>query len=156
MRLTTRGRFAVTAMLDIATHQTGEPVTLAEISERQSISLSYLEQLFGRLRRRGLVASVRGPGGGYRLARAAAEMTVADIVFAVDETLDATECGGRADCQDGHRCSTHGLWTALNQCVETFLRSITLEQLARDPAPAAQEIHFRDLRPGERIGTANV
>jgi Rrf2 family transcriptional regulator, iron-sulfur cluster assembly transcription factor len=156
MRLTTRGRFAVTAMLDIATHQTGEPVTLSEISERQSISLSYLEQLFGRLRRRGLVASVRGPGGGYRLAHAASDITVADIVFAVDETLDATECGGRANCQDGQRCSTHGLWTALNQCVENFLRSITLEQLARDPAPVSQEIPIRGPRPGERIGTVNV
>jgi len=126
MRLTTKGRFAVTALLDIATHGGREPVTLAEISERQSISLSYLEQLFGKLRRHGLVASVRGPGGGYRLARESAAITVADIVFAVDESLDATACGGVGNCKDGRRCSTHDLWMALNRCVESFLVSVTL------------------------------
>jgi len=156
MRLTTKGRFAVTAMLDIATHGATDPVTLAEIAERQAISLSYLEQLFGRLRRRGLVASVRGPGGGYRLARAAADITVADIVFAVDETLDATVCGGAANCKDGVRCSTHDLWTALNHCVESFLRSVTLEQLTQRSEPGGIEALVRFDRGEERIGTASV
>src|SRR5512147_2903542 len=103
MRLTTKGRFAVTAMIDVAMHGTGGPVTLAAVSERQKISLSYLEQLFGKLRRHGLVESVRGPGGGYNLARAAGDVTVADVILAVDEPIDATQCGGRENCHDGDR-----------------------------------------------------
>jgi len=115
MRLTTKGRFAVTAMIDLALRQHSGPVTLAAISQRQNISLSYLEQLFGKLRRHELVDSVRGPGGGYSLARLARDVTVADIVFAVDEPLDATSCGGKEDCnvgRTGHssRCMTHELW----------------------------------------------
>ncbi|MCB1939206.1 MAG: Fe-S cluster assembly transcriptional regulator IscR [Rhodocyclaceae bacterium] len=126
MRLTTKGRFAVTAMIDLALRQEGGPVTLAGIAERQSISLSYLEQLFGKLRRHELVSSVRGPGGGYCLAREMAEITVADIIVAVDEPLDATQCGGKQNCHDEHRCMTHDLWTNLNRRMFDYLDSVTL------------------------------
>ena len=129
MRLTTKGRFAVTAMLDLAMHGQAGPVTLAGISERQKISLSYLEQLFGKLRRRELVESVRGPGGGYHLARAAALVTVADIVRAVEEPLDSTQCGGRENCHDHQRCMTHELWEELNSTVSGFLSGIRLSDL---------------------------
>ncbi len=114
MRLTTKGRFAVTAMIDVAMHDARGPVTLAKIAERQRISLSYLEQLFGKLRRHGLVDSVRGPGGGYNLARQADCLSVADIIVAVDEPIDATQCGGRENCHDDRRCMTHDLWAGLN------------------------------------------
>ena len=126
MRLTTKGRFAVTAMLDLAMRQGNGPVTLAGISERQRISLSYLEQLFGKLRRRELVDSVRGPGGGYCLARAAHEISMAEIIRAVDEPIDATQCGGRENCQEEHRCMTHDLWTNLNATIFDYLDSVTL------------------------------
>ena len=129
MRLTTKGRFAVTAMLDLAMHGQAGPVTLAGISERQKISLSYLEQLFGKLRRRALVESVRGPGGGYHLAREAALVTVADIVRAVEEPLDSTQCGGRENCRGEQRCMTHELWEELNETVYGFLASVNLAQL---------------------------
>ena len=129
MRLTTKGRFAVTAMLDLALHATDGPVTLAGISERQKISLSYLEQLFGKLRRRRLVESVRGPGGGYYLARPAAELSVADIVRAVEEPIDSTQCGGRENCHDNHRCMTHDLWEELNATVYGFLGGVKLSHL---------------------------
>jgi Rrf2 family iron-sulfur cluster assembly transcriptional regulator len=131
MRLTTKGRFAVTAMIDIAMHSTNGPATLAGVSERQRISLSYLEQLFGKLRRHGLVESVRGPGGGYHLARSADTVSVADIILAVDEPIDATQCGGRENCHDDRRCMTHELWAGLNAHIFAFLRSVTLEQLVR-------------------------
>jgi Rrf2 family transcriptional regulator, iron-sulfur cluster assembly transcription factor len=129
MRLTTKGRFAVTAMIDLALRQHTGPVTLAGIAERQKISLSYLEQLFGKLRRNQLVASVRGPGGGYCLAKPMTQMSVADIIQAVDETLDATQCGGRGDCHDDHPCMTHNLWTSLNKRMFDYLRSVTLQEL---------------------------
>jgi len=129
MRLTTKGRFAVTAMLDLALHGSEGPVTLAGISERQKISLSYLEQLFGKLRRRKLVESVRGPGGGYHLAHESSRITVADIVRAVEEPLDSTQCGGRENCHDNHRCMTHELWEELNNTVYGFLAGVTLAQL---------------------------
>jgi Rrf2 family transcriptional regulator, iron-sulfur cluster assembly transcription factor len=129
MRLTTKGRFAVTAMLDLAMHGSGGPVTLAGISERQKISLSYLEQLFGKLRRRELVESVRGPGGGYNLARDAALVSVADIVRAVEEPLDSTQCGGRENCHGNERCMTHDLWEELNSTVYGFLAGVNLSQL---------------------------
>ena len=129
MRLTTKGRFAVTAMLDLAMRQGNGPVTLAGISERQRISLSYLEQLFGKLRRRELVDSVRGPGGGYCLARAAHEISIAEIIRAVDEPIDATQCGGRENCQEEHRCMTHDLWTNLNATIYDYLTSVTLGSL---------------------------
>ena len=129
MRLTTKGRFAVTAMLDLALNGTDGPVTLAGISSRQKISLSYLEQLFGKLRRRELVESVRGPGGGYHLARDAAMVSVADIVRAVEEPIDSTQCGGRENCRDNQRCMTHDLWEELNSTVYGFLDGVTLSQL---------------------------
>ena len=129
MRLTTKGRFAVTAMLDLALHSTKGPVTLAGISARQRISLSYLEQLFGKLRRRSLVDSVRGPGGGYNLAREASLITVADIISAVEESIDSTQCGGKENCQDNHRCMTHDLWEELNATVHGFLSRVTLAHL---------------------------
>src|SRR5207237_1650216 len=115
MKLTTKGRFAVTAMLDLALRQNRGPVTLAAISERQHISLSYLEQLFGKLRRAKLVSSVRGPGGGYNLAQGPHQITVAHIVTAVDEPLDATQCGGKENCHQETRCMTHDLWAPLNE-----------------------------------------
>lgn len=134
MRLTTKGRFAVTAMIDLGLRQHSGPVTLATISQRQNISLSYLEQLFGRLRRHELVASVRGPGGGYLLARVARKITVADIVLAVDEPLDSTHCGGKKNCNIGRngrtgKCMTHELWSALNRKVVDFLDSVALQDL---------------------------
>ena len=129
MRLTTKGRFAVTAMIDVAMRQHEGPVTLAGISERQRISLSYLEQLFGKLRRRGLVTSTRGPGGGYQLERAMDRTTVSDIIFAVDEPLDATQCGGKENCHDDRRCMTHELWATLNVRMLDYLDSVTLADL---------------------------
>jgi len=129
MRLTTKGRFAVTAMLDLALHGGNGPVTLAGISRRQHISLSYLEQLFGKLRRHTLVDSVRGPGGGYTLARDTEKLSVADIIIAVDEPLDATQCGGRQNCQDEQRCMTHDLWSKLNEKMYEYLHSVSLAEL---------------------------
>jgi Rrf2 family iron-sulfur cluster assembly transcriptional regulator len=129
MRLTTKGRFAVTAMLDLALRGGKNPVTLAGISERQDISLSYLEQLFSRLRRHELVESVRGPGGGYYLARALDDVTVADIIRAVDEPIDATQCGGKENCHDEHRCLTHDLWVGLNAHIYDYLDNVTLASL---------------------------
>ena len=129
MRLTTKGRFAVTAMLDLALHQDGAPVALADISARQGISLSYLEQLFSKLRRKSLVESVRGPGGGYFLAMSPGEMSVARIIQAVDEPIDATQCGGKENCHEDHRCITHDLWATLNTHILDYLASVTLSQL---------------------------
>jgi Rrf2 family iron-sulfur cluster assembly transcriptional regulator len=129
MRLTTKGRFAVTAMVDLAMRGGKGPVTLAAISERQKISLSYLEQLFGKLRRKNLVESVRGPGGGYYLARAANTISAADIIQAVDEPLDATSCGGKGDCYDDSPCITHNLWMGLNEKIFDYLESVNLQQL---------------------------
>lgn len=129
MRLTTKGRYAVTAMLDLALHATEAPVPLADISQRQGISLSYLEQLFSRLRRQGLVESARGPGGGYRLARGAGEIAVVDVINAIDENVNVTRCGGQGDCQDGEPCLTHDLWCDLSQQIHDFLAGIDLQQL---------------------------
>ncbi len=130
MRLTTKGRFAVTAVLDVALNGTKGPVTLAAVSTRQNISLSYLEQLFGKLRRCGLVESVRGPGGGYNLAKPLSQVSVADIIFAVDEPIDATRCGGRGNCQhELDHCMTHDLWTGLTAHIFKFMDSVTLEQM---------------------------
>jgi Rrf2 family iron-sulfur cluster assembly transcriptional regulator len=129
MRLTTKGRFAVTAMLDLALNEVDRPVTLAGISERQEISLSYLEQLFSRLRRNGLVKSVRGPGGGYRIAKPMDTISVSDIITAVDEQIDATQCGGNENCHDEHRCMTHDLWTSLNVKILEYLSGVSLGEL---------------------------
>jgi len=124
-------------MIDLAQRQANGPVTLAGISERQKISLSYLEQLFGKLRRHKIVGSVRGPGGGYRLARPMNEVTVADIIAAVDEPLDATNCGGRENCHDEHRCMTHDLWTNLNKRMHEYLASVSLLDLVNQPKAKA-------------------
>jgi len=129
MRLTSKGRYAVTAMLDVALHHQHGPVSLADISERQGISLSYLEQLFARLRKRGLVNSVRGPGGGYQLGLDAVSISVGAVIQAVDESIDATRCQGKADCQGGERCLTHSLWEGLSERIEDFLANITLGEL---------------------------
>jgi Rrf2 family iron-sulfur cluster assembly transcriptional regulator len=139
MRLTTKGRFAVTAMLDLALHDGKGPVTLAGISRRQSISLSYLEQLFGKLRRRSLVDSVRGPGGGYTLSKPTSQLTVAEIIRAVDEPLDATQCGGRENCQDESRCMTHELWSTLNDKMYEYLNSVSLADLVASQKTTAGE-----------------
>lgn len=134
MRLTTKGRFAVTAMLDLAINEIQgaddhKPVTLAAISERQDISLSYLEQLFSKLRRQGLVKSVRGPGGGYNLAKASTDISVSEIINAVDEQIDATQCGGNENCKDEGRCMTHDLWTALNTKILEYLAGVSLADM---------------------------
>ncbi|MEO8100913.1 MAG: Fe-S cluster assembly transcription factor [Betaproteobacteria bacterium] len=129
MRLTTKGRFAVTAMLDLALHGGNGPVALASISERQKISLSYLEQLFGKLRRGNLVESVRGPGGGYNLARSTAQLTVADIIIAVEEPIDSRQCEGKENCAGDKRCMTHDLWESLNDTVINFLAGVSLADL---------------------------
>jgi Rrf2 family iron-sulfur cluster assembly transcriptional regulator len=150
MRLTTKGRFAVTAMLDLALRATDGPVTLAGISERQKISLSYLEQLFGKLRRRTLVESVRGPGGGYCLARPASEISVADIILAVDEPLDATQCGGKENCHDdGQRCMTHDLWVSLNSAIYDYLANVSLAALIKQQRPIGTDrvVLLLDQRP---------
>ncbi len=129
MRLTSKGRYAVTAMLDVALHTSSGPVPLADISARQEISLSYLEQLFARLRKQGLVSSVRGPGGGYQLGKPAAEISVSEVISAVDESVDATRCQGKSDCQGGAKCLTHTLWSDLSHRIEDFLTQITLGEL---------------------------
>ncbi|REL32086.1 Fe-S cluster assembly transcriptional regulator IscR [Thalassotalea euphylliae] len=129
MKLTSKGRYAVTAMLDVAIHAASGPVPLADISERQGISLSYLEQLFSRLRKHGLVTSVRGPGGGYRLGKCSAQIAVADVISAVDESVDATKCMGQGNCQGGHQCLTHTLWSDLSKRIEEFLQNISLAEL---------------------------
>ena len=129
MRLTTKGRYAVTAMLDLAIHHDQGPVTLADIARRQGISLSYLEQLFAQLRKRGLVQSSRGPGGGYRLGRPAMDIAVVDVIAAVDESVDATRCGGMENCQGDARCLTHDLWHDLSKQIHDFLGGIDLAQL---------------------------
>ncbi|MBA4742787.1 MAG: Fe-S cluster assembly transcriptional regulator IscR [Azoarcus sp.] len=147
MRLTTKGRFAVTAMIDLASREGDGPVTLAGIADRQKISLSYLEQLFGKLRRYKLVSSVRGPGGGYRLARDINGITVADIIVAVDEPLDATQCGGKLNCHDEHRCMTHDLWANLNKRMYEYLDSVTLSALVNQEIKADPDVNvIKDVR----------
>ncbi len=129
MKLTTKGRYAVTAMLDLALHAGSDPITLADVAKRQDISLSYLEQLFARLRRKALVASVRGPGGGYRLGRSADEISIAEVITAVDESVDTTRCGGSHNCQDNQPCLTHDLWHDLSNRIHEYLSGITLHDL---------------------------
>ena len=149
MRLTTKGRFAVTAMIDLAMRGETGPVALASVSERQKISLSYLEQLFGKLRRYKLVDSVRGPGGGYCIARPLSMVTVADIIRAVDEQLDATQCGGRENCHDEHRCMSHDLWSTLNSKMYEYLSSVTLAELVerqQNKVSGSTAVVFEDQR----------
>ncbi|HEB29233.1 MAG TPA: Fe-S cluster assembly transcriptional regulator IscR [Porticoccus sp.] len=146
MRLTTRGRYAVTAMLDLALHGDKGPISLADISRRQEISLSYLEQLFAKLRQRELVSSVRGPGGGYRLARVSDEINVAEIIDAVNESIDATSCSGKGNCQSGDVCLTHHLWDDLSHQIHRFLSGITLDSLMHQ-----HEVQLVALRQSELI-----
>ena len=146
MRLTTKGRFSVTAMIDLALRQGNGPVTLAAISQRQRISLSYLEQLFGKLRRHELVESTRGPGGGYTLARNAADITVADIIVSVDEPMDATQCGGKENCLgEAGRCMTHDLWATLNQRMVDFLASVNLQKLVDEQLAKGLQIEDKPV-----------
>jgi transcriptional regulator, BadM/Rrf2 family len=129
VRLTTKGRYAVTAMLDLAFHSQIKPVTLTDIAARQTISLSYLEQLFARLRRAGMVKGVRGPGGGYKLCRKTSDINIADIIAAVNEPLDSTKCGGEANCQKDQACLTHDLWMGLSEQIRDYLKGISLADL---------------------------
>jgi Rrf2 family transcriptional regulator, iron-sulfur cluster assembly transcription factor len=155
MRLTTKGRFAVTAMLDIALYEADKPITLAGISERQSISLSYLEQLFSRLRKQGLVSSVRGPGGGYRIAKAHSEISVSDIITAVDEQIDATQCGGNENCHDEGRCMTHELWASLNGKILEYLSGVSLADMVEmQKKNGAGTVHFSPRKCGSEATIA--
>jgi Rrf2 family iron-sulfur cluster assembly transcriptional regulator len=129
MRLTTKGRYAVTAMLDLAFHSQSRPVTLTDIATRQTISLSYLEQLFARLRKAGMVKGVRGPGGGYTLSKSAKDINIAEIIEAVDEPVDSTKCGGKGNCQNEQPCLTHDLWMGLSEQIRNYLKDISLGQL---------------------------
>ncbi|MEE8265148.1 MAG: Fe-S cluster assembly transcription factor [Acidiferrobacterales bacterium] len=129
MKLTTKGRYAVTAMLDLALHYDQGAVTLADIARRQGISLSYLEQLFARLRRHGLVDSTRGPGGGYNLAKGPEQISIAQIIVVINENIDATRCGGERNCDDNETCLTHSLWEKLSEQIYEFLDGITLADL---------------------------
>ena len=154
MRLTTKGRFAVTAMVDLALNQGPGPVTLAEISSRQKISLSYLEQLFGKLRRRELVESVRGPGGGYKLARDPARIAVSEVILAVDEPIDATQCAGKENCRDDEKCLTHDLWATLNERIFDYLGSVTLRQLVdkqRAKESGVAQVHDMRQPPAKNV-----
>jgi len=145
MRLSTKGRYAVTAMLDLAIHEGKGPITLLDISQSQGISLSYLEQLFAKLRRDGLVEGVRGPGGGYRLAKPAAAVSIADIITAVDEKMDATLCEGKENCQNGERCLTHDLWSSLSKQIFDYLAAISLADFLARPSA-----HVLIERPGDQ------
>jgi Rrf2 family transcriptional regulator, iron-sulfur cluster assembly transcription factor len=131
MKMTTKGRYAVTAMLDVALHDSDGPVNLADISQRQDISLTYLEQLFSKLKRNGLVESARGPGGGYRLAMEANDITIAKVLYSVDEPIDVTRCGGKQNCQNDLRCLTHDLWLELNLHVSEFLNGMSLGDMVQ-------------------------
>ncbi|MFI3186360.1 MAG: Fe-S cluster assembly transcriptional regulator IscR [Methylococcaceae bacterium] len=147
MRLTTKGRYAVTAMLDLAFYSQVRPVTLTDIAARQTISLSYLEQLFARLRRAGMVKGVRGPGGGYKLCRKASEINVADIITAVDESLDSTKCGGEANCQKEQSCLTHDLWMGLSDQIRNYLEGISLaDLLEKDQVQVVAKRQHQDMQ----------
>jgi Rrf2 family iron-sulfur cluster assembly transcriptional regulator len=152
MRLTTKGRYAVTAMLDLALNAQQDPVSLADISERQSISVSYLEQLFAKLRKGGLVSSVRGPGGGYQLSRHGGEIFIAQIIDAVDESMDATRCGGIGDCQHGMTCLTHELWMDLSSQIHKFLGGISLQELVDRREIQAVALRQTEMQKRKRDG----
>lgn len=160
MRLTTKGRYAVTAMLDLAVHADSGPISLADISNRQGISLSYLEQLFAKLRRNELVISVRGPGGGYLLSRDSVDIYVAQIVDAVNEAVDATGCGGQADCQGGEICLTHYLWCDLSKQIHSFLSGISLASLVArrevQDVSARQALREREQNTNTEIPVSTV
>ena len=161
MRLTTKGRDAVTAMLDLALHANHNPVSLADISKRQHISLSYLEQLFSKLRQARLVSSIRGPGGGYRLSLPASELFIAQIIDAVNESIDATSCGGSGDCQGGEVCLTHYLWQDLSVQIHKFLNGISLASLVerhdvRDVAQRQNLIEGLNVTKDGRIASTSL
>ena len=155
MKLTTKGRYAVTAMLDLALHSDGGPVTLADISQRQGISLSYLEQLFSRLRRAELVESARGPHGGYKLAGQTGDISVAAVVSAVDEQVDVTRCGGFRNCQGDQPCLTHDLWSDLSNQIHDFLNAVSLADLVNRRSVRTVSVRQDGLQAGERSGTLN-
>lgn len=142
MKLTSKGRYAVTAMIDIALNQDKGAITLSLISERQGISLSYLEQLFAKLKKADLVSSARGPGGGYRLSRIASEISISEIIRAVDESVDARKCGGKSNCQGGDECLSHALWSELSDTIDGFLKSITLQGVVDKRQTSLKEISF--------------
>ena len=148
MKLTTKGRYAVTAMLDLALHHGQGPITLSDIAQRQGISLSYLEQLFARLRKESLVSSVRGPGGGYSLARDAGDIFIAEVITAVDENVDTTRCGGAHNCQNNQRCLTHDLWRDLSARIYDYLNRISLQELMN--RSGVQEVADRQDGTGDR------
>jgi Rrf2 family transcriptional regulator, iron-sulfur cluster assembly transcription factor len=152
VRLTTKGRYAVTAILDLAFHSECAPVTLTDIAKRQSISLSYLEQLFARLRRAGLVTGVRGPGGGYQLSRKTSQINIAEIIEAVDEVIDATKCGGKGDCQNNEPCLTHELWMDLSRQIREYLSGISLQDLLdrHETRNVAERLDRQTLQPDNR------
>lgn len=149
MRLTTKGRYAVTAMLDLAYHSQANPVTLTDIATRQTISLSYLEQLFARLRKAGMVKGVRGPGGGYTLSRSAWHINIADIIEAVDEQVDSTKCGGKANCHNDQPCLTHDLWMGLSEQIRAYLKEISLGKLLE--REMVGEVAKRQGQQSERV-----
>lgn len=155
MRLTTKGRYAVTAMVELALHQDKGRISLAEIAERHGISQSYLEQLFAALRRRGLVDGTRGPGGGYRLARRRTEISVADVIDAVDESVDATRCGGKRNCKGEQGCITHNLWAELSEQIRQHLASVSLENVV-DKAEAPEEVRVLKKWPSASAQSASV
>ncbi|MDD5461731.1 MAG: Rrf2 family transcriptional regulator [Methylococcales bacterium] len=149
MRLTTKGRYAVTAMLDLAYHSHKKPVTLTDIAARQTISLSYLEQLFARLRRANMVKGIRGPGGGYTLSGLAVDINIADIIAAVDEPIHATKCGGESNCQKNQACLTHDLWMGLSDQIRDYLQGITIAQLLEKHH--VQEVAKRQDQEAQRV-----
>ena len=155
MKLSTKGRYAVTAMMDIALHEKQGPITLADISQCQGISLSYLEQLFAKLRKQGLVKGVRGPGGGYRLAKSADQISVADIIQSVDEKLDMTKCGGRGNCSSGEKCLTHQLWFELSCKLYKFLSGIKLDQHVNRPE-INELVKKQDTQYGRFLNRSNA
>ena len=144
MKLTTKSRYAVTAMLDIAAHNTGSPISLPEISHRQNISLSYLEQLFSRLKKSGLVDSIKGPGGGYKLSKDANEIVISEVIQAVDEDLETTACNGKSNCHNNHQCISHNLWQDLGTEINNFFSEITLKQVIAKNNSDVQEIKLSE------------
>ena len=144
MKLTTKSRYAVTAMLDIASHNTGSPISLPEISHRQNISLSYLEQLFSRLKKNGLVDSIKGPGGGYMLSKDANEIVISEVIQAVDEDLETTACNGKSNCHNNHQCISHNLWQDLGTEINNFLSDITLKQVIAKNNSDVKEIKLSE------------
>ena len=144
MKLTTKSRYAVTAMLDIASHNSGSPISLPEISHRQNISLSYLEQLFSRLKKSGLVDSIKGPGGGYMLSKDANEIVISEVIQAVDEDLETTACNGKSNCHNNHQCISHNLWQDLGTEINNFLSDITLKQVIAKNNSDVKEIKLSE------------